>query len=130
MGFSMRNLVDVAEGLREIRRVLRPGASFVNLEISKPPNPLWRRMFYLHFYGIVPLLGRIVGGDAAAYRYLPQSLVNFPDADRLAGMFAAAGFEHARYIRLLGGVVTVHSGTRPAAAVTSDSGLLEQAGVA
>jgi demethylmenaquinone methyltransferase/2-methoxy-6-polyprenyl-1,4-benzoquinol methylase len=130
MGFSMRNLVDVAEGLREIRRVLRPGASFVNLEISKPPNLVWRKMFYLHFYGVVPLLGRIVGGDAAAYRYLPQSLVNFPDADRLAGMFAAAGFEHARYIRLLGGIVTIHSGMRPASVAVADSGRLEQAGVA
>ena len=45
-------------------------------------------------------------------------------------MFAAAGFEHARYIRLLGGIVTIHSGTRPAVAVTADSGRLEQAGVA
>lgn len=130
MGFSMRNLVDITDGLKEIGRVLRPGTPFVNLEISKPPNPLWRKMFYLHFYGVVPVLGRIVGGDAAAYRYLPQSLVNFPDADRLAGMFAAAGFEHARYVRLLGGIVTIHSGTRPPAAVTAGNSRLEQAGVA
>ncbi len=130
MGFSMRNLVDIGAGLSEARRVLRPGASFVNLEISKPPNPLWRRIFYFHFYGVVPLLGRIFGGDAAAYRYLPQSLVNFPDADRLAGLFAAAGFENARYVRLLGGIVTIHCGTAPASTAARQRAALERAGVA
>jgi demethylmenaquinone methyltransferase/2-methoxy-6-polyprenyl-1,4-benzoquinol methylase len=112
MGFSMRNVVDVGACLREVARVLKPGATFVNLEVSKPPNPLWRRAFYLHFYGIVPLIGKIVGGDAAAYRYLPQSLVNFPDADRLAVLFAGNGFEHVRYIRLMGGIATLHLGQK------------------
>ena len=129
MGFSMRNLVDIDAALREIARVLRPGATFVNLEIAKPPNPVWRRLFYIHFYGIVPLVGRIVGRDAAAYRYLPQSLVNFPDADVLAGMFAAAGFEHVRYVRLLGGIVTVHAGSRPAVRAKNAEAMLEAAGV-
>jgi len=130
MGFSMRNLVDIDAGLREVARVLRPGATFVNLEIAKPPNPVWRRLFYFHFYGVVPLVGRIVGHDAAAYRYLPQSLVNFPDADALAGMFAAAGFEHVRYVRLMGGIVTIHAGTRPAVRVKNTDAMLEAAGVA
>jgi demethylmenaquinone methyltransferase/2-methoxy-6-polyprenyl-1,4-benzoquinol methylase len=130
MGFSMRNLVDIDAGLRETARVLRPGATFVNLEIAKPPNPIWRRLFYLHFYGVVPLVGRLVGRDADAYRYLPQSLVNFPDADVLAGKFAAAGFEHVRYVRLLGGIVTIHAGSRPAARAANRDAMLEAAGVA
>ena len=125
----MRNLVDIGACLREIARVLRPGSIFVNLEIAKPPNPLWRRLFFIHFYGIVPLVGRIVGRDAAAYRYLPQSLVNFPDADVLAGMFAAAGFEHVRYVRLLGGIVTVHAGSRPVTLAKNADAMLEAAGV-
>jgi demethylmenaquinone methyltransferase / 2-methoxy-6-polyprenyl-1,4-benzoquinol methylase len=112
MGFSMRNVVDVGACLREVARVLKPGAVFVNLEVSKPPNPLWRRAFYLYFYGIVPLIGRLVGGDAAAYKYLPQSLVNFPDADNLAILFAAGGFAHVRYIRMMGGVAALHLGTK------------------
>jgi demethylmenaquinone methyltransferase/2-methoxy-6-polyprenyl-1,4-benzoquinol methylase len=131
MGFSMRNLVDIGEGLREISRVLRPGATFVNLEIAKPPNPVWRRLFYVHFYGIVPLIGRFVGRDADAYRYLPQSLVNFPDADVLAGMFAAAGFEHVHYVRMLGGIVTLHAGSVPVSTQAKNAdAMLEAAGVA
>jgi demethylmenaquinone methyltransferase / 2-methoxy-6-polyprenyl-1,4-benzoquinol methylase len=114
MAFSMRNVVDVGACLRETARVLKPGATFVNLEVSKPPNPLWRRAFYAYFYGVVPLLGRWIGGDAAAYRYLPQSLVNFPDADALAALFAANGFERTGYARMMGGVATVHYGTKAA----------------
>ncbi|HYK52694.1 MAG TPA: bifunctional demethylmenaquinone methyltransferase/2-methoxy-6-polyprenyl-1,4-benzoquinol methylase UbiE [Candidatus Eremiobacteraceae bacterium] len=117
MGFSMRNVVDIGACLREVARVLKPGASFVNLEVSKPRNPILRRAFYAYFYGMVPLIGRVVGGDAAAYRYLPQSLVNFPDADALAALFAANGFASVRYVPLVGGVVTLHVGTKAKAPI-------------
>ena len=117
MGFSMRNVVDIGACLREIARVLKPGASFVNLEVSKPRNPLMRRAFYAYFYGMVPLIGRVVGGDAAAYRYLPQSLVNFPDADALAVLFQTNGFAAVRFIPLMGGVATLHIGTKAKAPV-------------
>jgi demethylmenaquinone methyltransferase/2-methoxy-6-polyprenyl-1,4-benzoquinol methylase len=110
MGFSLRNVIDIGACLRETARVLKAGAPFVNLEVSKPPNAFWRRGFYLYFYGIVPFIGRLIGGDAAAYRYLPQSLVNFPDADALAALFAANGFSNVRYVRLMGGVATLHVG--------------------
>jgi len=115
MGFSMRNVVDVGACLREIARVLKPGAPFVNLEVSKPPNRLLRRAFYAYFYGAVPLIGRLVGGDAAAYRYLPQSLVNFPDAESLAALFSANGFERVTYKGMMGGVATLHVGAKAAA---------------
>jgi len=84
-----------------------------------PRNPLLRRAFYAYFYGMVPLIGRVVGGDAAAYRYLPQSLVNFPDADALAALFAANGFASVRYIPLVGGVATLHVGTKAKAPIGS-----------
>jgi len=117
MGFSMRNVVDIGACLRGIARVLKPGASFVNLEVSKQRNPLMRRAFYAYFYGMVPLIGRIVGGDAAAYRYLPQSLVNFPDADALGALFEANGFAAVRCVPLMGGVATLHIGTKAKAPV-------------
>ena len=120
MGYSLRNIVDVPACLREVARVLKPGASFVNLEVSKPPNPLWRRAFYAYFYRVLPVIGRIAGGDAAAYRYLPQSLVNFPDADALAQLFKVNGFVHVRYIGLLGGVAALHVGTKERIPVTGE----------
>ena len=110
MGFSMRNVVDIVATLKEARRVLRPGSRFVNLDVSKAPNPLFRRLFNLYFYTLVPLIGGTVGGSKSAYRYLPNSLTNYPDADGLAERFGAAGFRDVRYIRLGGGAIAVHSG--------------------
>lgn len=113
MAFSLRNVTDIGECLREIARVLRPGGSFVNLEVGKPHNPVLRRAFFAYFYGIIPALGGLVGGDRAAYRYLPQSLINFPDAHALAGLFKDNGFPHTRCVPLMGGVANLHIGTTP-----------------
>jgi len=110
MGFSLRNVVDVHQTLVEARRVLRPGARFVNLDVTKPANPLVRRLFGLYFYGIVPLVGGIVGGSKSAYRYLPNSLTNFPDANGLAARFRGAGFNEVRTIRLGFGAIAIHVG--------------------
>jgi demethylmenaquinone methyltransferase/2-methoxy-6-polyprenyl-1,4-benzoquinol methylase len=103
MGFSLRNVVDVMATLREARRILRPGTRFVNLDVTKPANPLVRRCFGLYFYGLV-------GGSKTAYRYLPNSLTNFPDADGLAERFRTAGFRDVRTIRLGFGAIALHVG--------------------
>jgi demethylmenaquinone methyltransferase/2-methoxy-6-polyprenyl-1,4-benzoquinol methylase len=113
MGFSMRNVVDIDATLGEARRVIKPGTRFVNLDVTRPPNALVRRAFGAYFYGLVPLVGGIVGGSKTAYRYLPNSLTNFPDADGLAARFERAGFTGVRYIRLGAGAIAVHVGTAP-----------------
>lgn len=110
MGFSMRNVVDIDATLREIRRVLRPGARFVNLDMSKAPNKVWKSFFDLYFYKVVPLVGGLVGGSRQAYTYLPQSLTHHPNAEALRDRFTAAGFEDARFVRLMGGAVAIHHG--------------------
>ncbi|HYZ15655.1 MAG TPA: bifunctional demethylmenaquinone methyltransferase/2-methoxy-6-polyprenyl-1,4-benzoquinol methylase UbiE [Candidatus Acidoferrum sp.] len=110
MGFSMRNVVDVLGALREARRILRPGARFVNLDVTKPQNPLVRRLFGAYFYGMVPFVGGLVGGSKTAYRYLPNSLTNFPDANGLAERFGTAGFREVRTILLGMGAIALHVG--------------------
>jgi len=111
MGFSMRNVVDIVTVLREARRVLKTGARFVNLDVSKAPNRLFKRAFDAYFYGIVPLVGGMVGGSKSAYRYLPQSLTNYPDADALVEHFRTAGFSQPYFVRLAGGAIALHVGT-------------------
>jgi demethylmenaquinone methyltransferase/2-methoxy-6-polyprenyl-1,4-benzoquinol methylase len=111
MGFSMRNVVDIVATLREARRVLVPGARFVNLDVSKAPNALFKRAFDVYFYRVVPLIGGLVGGSKSAYRYLPSSLTNYPNADELAAHFTTAGFTGVRYVRLGGGAIAAHVGT-------------------
>ncbi len=111
MGFSLRNVVDIGATLKEIRRVLKPGARFANLDVSKAPNAVFRRAFDLYFYRVVPLVGGLVGGSRAAYRYLPQSLTNYPNAVELAERLSNAGFREVRFVRLGGGAIALHLGS-------------------
>ena len=110
MGFSMRNVVDIVATLKEARRVLKPGSRFINLDVSKAPNPLFRRAFNVYFYKLVPFIGGLFGGSKMAYSYLPNSLTNYPDADALAERFRLAGFREVRYLRLGGGAIALHVG--------------------
>jgi demethylmenaquinone methyltransferase/2-methoxy-6-polyprenyl-1,4-benzoquinol methylase len=113
MGFSLRNVVDVDAVLEEALRVLRPGARFVNLDVSKAPNRVWKRFFDAYFYGVVPLVGGIVGGSREAYSYLPNSLTHHPNAVELRARFERAGFANAGYLPLMGGSIAIHYGTKP-----------------
>ncbi len=112
MGFSLRNVVDVDAVLREVLRVIKPRSRFVNLDVSKAPNKLWKRAFDLYFYGIVPLVGGIVGGSKQAYAYLPNSLTHHPNAIELRDRFARAGFADAAYVPLMGGAIALHYGSK------------------
>ncbi|HEY1655543.1 MAG TPA: bifunctional demethylmenaquinone methyltransferase/2-methoxy-6-polyprenyl-1,4-benzoquinol methylase UbiE [Candidatus Tumulicola sp.] len=113
MGFSLRNVVDVDHVLREVLRVLKPGARFVNLDVSKAPNKLWKGMFDLYFYRVVPIVGGMVGGSREAYAYLPNSLTHHPNASELRERFVRAGFAGAAYVPLVGGAIAAHYGTKP-----------------
>jgi len=112
MGFSLRNVVDVDATLREILRVLRPGARFVSLDVTKAPNRTYKRLFDIYFYRVVPWLGGILGGSRAAYAYLPNSLTHHPNAPELRDRFTRAGFTGAGYLPLMGGAIAVHYGSK------------------
>jgi len=108
VGFGVRNVEDLEAGIREFRRVLRPGGRLGILEITTPRGPL--KLFYkLWFDRIVPLLGRVLpGGDA--YTYLPASVRRFPGPEDLAELLRANGFDGVRFRRFAGGIVALHVG--------------------
>ena len=111
-GFVLRNVADLPATFAELYRVLKPGGRLACLELTHPPR-LIAPIFRPYFEGIVPLMGRLVAGHPAAYRYLPASVRPFPDVDHLAAMLRAAGFVQVSYRRLGLGVVALHTATKP-----------------
>ena len=111
VGFGVRNLADLAGGLEELARVLRPGGKLAVLEITRPRGVL-KPFFRLWFDVLVPLLGRTLPGGQA-YTYLPASVRRFPGPDDLSALLEDAGFEAVRYRLLGGGIVALHVGVKP-----------------
>jgi demethylmenaquinone methyltransferase/2-methoxy-6-polyprenyl-1,4-benzoquinol methylase len=109
--FTVRNLTDIGQGFREMLRVVRPGGRVVCLEISHPSGVFFGALFHFYFYKLAPLFGTILGKAAEEYRYLPQSLTNFPDATALKKIMEEAGWSDVRFYRLARGIVAVHVGT-------------------
>ncbi|CAB4337550.1 unannotated protein [freshwater metagenome] len=112
VGFGARNFSDLDRGLAEMVRVTRPGGRVVVLEITTPTRAPLSTFFRLWFDRLVPLIGRFAG-DPDAYSYLPSSVRRFPDARTLAGRLSAAGLSDVAYLLTAGGIIAIHSGTKP-----------------
>jgi demethylmenaquinone methyltransferase/2-methoxy-6-polyprenyl-1,4-benzoquinol methylase len=110
VAFGVRNVPDVRAAFAEMARVTRREGRVVCLEATRPRGRLGRRVHALWLGTIVPRLGRVVSGNAAAYSYLPASTRDFPDADGLGAVMAAAGLCRVRYRRFVFGIVALHVG--------------------
>jgi demethylmenaquinone methyltransferase/2-methoxy-6-polyprenyl-1,4-benzoquinol methylase len=111
VGFGLRNMTHKEIALREMARVLRRGGRLLVLEFSKVRKPL-APLYDLYSFRALPWLGARVAGDAAAYRYLAESIRRHPDQETLAAMMSDAGFEKVEVFNLAAGVVAVHRGMR------------------
>jgi demethylmenaquinone methyltransferase/2-methoxy-6-polyprenyl-1,4-benzoquinol methylase len=112
VAFGIRNVVDLDAGLREVHRVLEPGARFVILEFTTPSNRVMRGLYHLYFHQVLPLIGRAVSGHPTAYRYLPESVAHFPAPSSLADRMRAAGFADVRWSSLTFGIAAIHTGIK------------------
>lgn len=112
VAFGIRNVAGLDAGLREVHRVLRPGARFVILEFSTPRMAFVRAAYLFYFHRILPLIGRLISGHPTAYTYLPKSVANFPETEKLALAMRRAGFSSVAWETLTFGIAAVHVGTK------------------
>jgi len=112
VAFGMRNLSVLDEGLREVRRVLRPGGRLIVLEFTTPRSPLVRAAYHTYFRHLLPMIGGMISGHRTAYAYLPESVAHFPGQAALAARMASAGFTNVRHEPLTFGIAAIHTGTR------------------
>ncbi|MBU6408810.1 MAG: ubiquinone/menaquinone biosynthesis methyltransferase [Verrucomicrobia bacterium] len=112
VGYGLRNLAGWERGLREMARVARPGARLVTLDFGKPPNPLWRRLYFLHLKCSVPAMGWLFCRQPQAYAYILESLRHFPEQSVVAEKMRAMNLANVRHINLLGGAMAIHYGEK------------------
>lgn len=112
IGFGLRNVTRKEQALAEILRVLRPGGRALVLEFSHPALPGLRPLYDLYSFRVLPLMGRLVAGDADSYRYLVESIRVHPDQQGLKALMEQAGFERCDWFNLSGGIVALHRGYR------------------
>ena len=112
IAFGIRNVPRIEMALAEAFRVLKIGGKFVCLEFSAVNVPGLDRLYQAYSQNVIPALGRVVAGDAEAYRYLVESIRRFPPPETFAAMLRAAGFSRVTHKVMSGGIVALHCGWR------------------
>ena len=112
VAFGVRNFSDPLKGLSEMKRVIRDGGMIMVLEFSKSSAFPFRPVYNFYFRNILPFFGKLFSKDKAAYSYLHDSVMKFPDNDEFLKLLALAGFTETQQIKLTGGVASIYTGIR------------------
>jgi len=112
IAFGLRNVTHIDKALGEAHRVLKPGGRFYCLEFSKVTSATVSRLYDAYSSRALPLLGRVVAGDAESYRYLYESIRRFPSQRELAERLRKAGFANVKWRNMSMGIVALHGGWR------------------
>lgn len=112
VAFGARNFEHLDKGLSEMHRVLRTGGKIVVLEFSRPSAFPFKQFYFFYFRHILPLIGRMISKDREAYRYLPDTVMRFPEGDDFIDRLRNAGFTSLQQERLTFGIATIYTGIK------------------
>jgi demethylmenaquinone methyltransferase / 2-methoxy-6-polyprenyl-1,4-benzoquinol methylase len=113
IGYGLRNVPDLQQSLREIRRVLTPHGRVLSLDFNRPSNPIVRGVYLVYLTVVGSALGYVLHRDPDTYRYIPESIRNYPGAAGVARMMEELGFTNVRVVPLLGGLMAIHIAAAP-----------------
>jgi demethylmenaquinone methyltransferase/2-methoxy-6-polyprenyl-1,4-benzoquinol methylase len=122
IAFGLRNLPEYSTGISEMARVLKPRGRLLILEFSPPTHGLHLKAYDFYLRKIIPIVGAVVSGSRAGYRYLASSIGEFPPRDAVVELMRGANLNQVRAKRLTGGITYIYCGERPAAAVGVEQG--------
>ena len=109
VAFGLRNFENLEKGLREIQRVLKPGATINVLEFSKPQHFPVKNIYSLYFSYILPVVGKLVSKDSSAYTYLPESVRNFPQGKEFLLILEKIGYKNCQCTSLTFGISSIYT---------------------
>jgi ubiquinone/menaquinone biosynthesis methyltransferase len=112
-GYGLRNVPDLPLAIGEIARVLKPGGLLLSLDFNRPASPIVRRAYHAYLTVVGSTLGLVLHGDPDTYRYIPESIRNYPGAERVVEMLRDAAFHEARWEPVLGGLLAIHVARMP-----------------
>jgi len=112
VAFGVRNFEDLEKGLSDMYRVLRDGGKVVVLEFSKPTSFPMKQLYNFYFKAILPIIGKFVSKDQAAYTYLPESVQHFPDGEKFLSILENIGFKNTQCTSLTFGISSIYTGIK------------------
>ena len=110
--FGIRNFANLEKGIKEMYRVLKKGGHLSIVELTAPVKHPMKELFKIYSHSVLPLYGRIISHDNAAYSYLTATIEAFPQGEKMIEIFKKEGFSQANFQRLTFGICTIYSATK------------------